>query len=81
MGIGKAGEKILPEKLEIKIGEFKVAEKGKVSEEYDEKKIKEYLEWDSIIVEVNLKIGQAYFECHTCDFSKEYIDINTDYRS
>ena len=81
MGIGKSGEKILPEKLEIKIGEFKVAEKGKVSEEYDEKKIKEYLEWDSIIVEVNLKIGQAYFECHTCDFSKEYIDINTDYRS
>ncbi len=81
MGIGKSGEKILPEKLEIKIGEFKVAEKGKVSEEYDEKKIKEYLEWESVIVEVNLKIGQAYFECYTCDFSKEYIDINTDYRS
>ena len=29
MGIGKSGEKIIPEKIEIKIGEFKVAEKGK----------------------------------------------------
>jgi len=81
MGIGKSGEKILPDKIEIKIGDFKVTEKGRVSEEYNEKKIKEYLEWDSVVVEVNLKIGQASFECYTCDFSKEYIDINTDYRS
>ena len=66
---------------EIKIGDFKVTEKGRVSEEYNEKKIKEYLEWDSVVVEVNLKIGQASFECYTCDFSKEYIDINTDYRN
>ena len=43
MGIGKSGEKIIPEKIEIKIGEFKVAEKGRISEEYDEQKIKEYM--------------------------------------
>tara|TARA_Y100001970_G_scaffold169824_3_gene207575 strand:- start:1145 stop:2449 length:1305 start_codon:yes stop_codon:yes gene_type:complete len=81
MGIGKSGEKIIPEKIEIKIGEFKVAEKGRISEEYDEQKIKEYMKWESILIEVNLKIGQAFFECYTCDFSKDYVDINTNYRS
>ena len=39
------------------------------------------MQWDSIIVEVNLKIGQANFECYTCDFTKDYIDINADDRS
>ena len=81
MGIGKSGEKIIPEKIEIKIGEFKVAEKGRISEEYDEQKIKEYMKWESILIELNLKIGQAFFECYTCDFSKDYVDINTNYRS
>ena len=81
MGIGKSGEEIIPEKIEIKIGEFKVAEKGRISEEYDEQKIKEYMKWESILIEVNLKIGQAFFECYTCDFSKDYVDINTNYRS
>ncbi len=81
MGIGKSGEKVSPEKIEIKIGEFKVAEKGRVAENIDEKKIKEYMEWESITVEINLRIGQAYYECYTSDLTKDYIDINADYRS
>ena len=81
MGIGKSGENIVPEKIEIKIGEFKVAEKGRVAENINEAKIKEYMQWDSITVEINLKIGQAYFQCYTCDFTKDYVDINSDYRS
>ena len=81
MGIGKSGEKIVPEKIEIKIGDFKVAEKGKISEEYNEEKLKEYMTSDLITIEINLKLGQASFDCYTCDFTKGYIDINADYRS
>jgi len=81
MGIGKSGEKIVPEKIEIKMGEFKVAEKGKISEEYNEEKLKEYMTSDLITIEVNLKLGQAFFDCYTCDFTKDYVDINADYRS
>ena len=55
MGIGKSGEIIDPKKLKIKIGNFIVAENGKIAESYDEKKIKEYMEWDSIEIEINLK--------------------------
>ena len=47
----------------------------------DEKKLKEYMEWDSIEVEINLKLGNDAFKCYTCDFTHEYIDINADYRN
>jgi glutamate N-acetyltransferase/amino-acid N-acetyltransferase len=81
MGIGKSGETIDQKKLKIKIGNFIVAENGKVSENYDEKKIKEYMQWDSIEIEVNLKLGNDAFKCFTCDFTHDYIDINADYRN
>ena len=58
-----------------------VAENGKISESYDEKKLKEYMEWDSIEIEVNLKLGNDAFKCFTCDFTHDYIDINADYRN
>ena len=60
---------------------LKVAEKGKISEEYNEEKLKEYMKWDDLKVEVNLKLGQGSFECYTCDLTNDYININTDYRN
>ncbi len=81
MGIGKSGEIIDSKKLKVKIGNFIVAENGKISETYDEKKLKEYMQWDSIEVEINLKLGNDAFKCFTCDFTHDYIDINADYRN
>ena len=81
MGIGKSGEKIDINKLVIKFGEFIVAEKGKISEDYNEENLKEYMKWDSILIEVNLNLGNETFECYTCDFTHDYIDINADYRN
>jgi glutamate N-acetyltransferase/amino-acid N-acetyltransferase len=81
MGVGKSGEIIDIKKLKIKIGEFIVAENGKISETYNEEKLKEYMAWDSIKIEINLKLGSDAFECYTCDFTHDYIDINADYRN
>ena len=69
------------EKLVIKLGEMVVAENGKISENHDEQKLKEYMKWDSVFIEVNLNQGSESFECYTCDFTHDYIDINTDYRN
>jgi len=80
MGVGKSGEKIDPKKIIIKIGEFVVAENGKISENYNEAKLKEYMEWDAILIEVDLKQGHEQYECYTCDFTHDYIDINAHYR-
>ena len=81
MGLGKSGEPVDAKKLKIKIGEYIVAENGKVSDNYDEKKLKEYMEWDAIEIVVNLKLGNDAFKCYTCDFTHDYIDINADYRN
>ena len=81
MGIGKSGEIVDQKKLKIKIGSFIVAENGKISETYDEKKLEEYMKWGSIEIEINLKLGNDAFKCYTCDFTHDYIDINADYRN
>ena len=81
MGIGKSGEIIDQKKLKIKLGDLVVAENGKISDSYDEQKLKEYMKWDSIEIEVDLKLGNDAFKCYTCDFTHDYIDINTDYRN
>jgi len=80
MGIGKSGEKIDSKKIIIKLGDFILAEKGKISESYDEKKLQEYMKQDSIFIEVDLKQGKFKYECYTCDFTHDYIDINAHYR-
>ena len=81
MGLGKSGEKIDTEKLVIKFGDLIVAENGKISQNYDEEKLQEYMKWDSILIEVNMSQGNDTFECYTCDFTHDYIDINSDYRN
>jgi glutamate N-acetyltransferase/amino-acid N-acetyltransferase len=80
MGIGKSGEKVDQKKIIIKLGDFIVAENGKISDNYNEEKLQEYMKWDSILIEVDLKQGTEQFECYTCDFTHEYIDINAHYR-
>ena len=81
MGVGKSGEIVDSKKLKIKIGNFLVAENGKITETYDEEKLKEYMQWESIEIEVNLKLGNDAFKCYTCDFTHDYININADYRN
>ena len=81
MGIGKSGEMVDVKKLRIKYGDLIVAENGKISDSYNEEKLKEYMQWDSIQIEINLKLGNDAFECYTCDFTHDYIDINADYRN
>ena len=81
MGIGKSREEVDIKKLKIKFGDFVVAENGRISDSYNEEKLKEYMKWDSIVIEVNLKLGNDAFECYTCDFTHDYIDINADYRN
>jgi glutamate N-acetyltransferase/amino-acid N-acetyltransferase len=80
MGAGKSGEVIDQKKIIIKLGPYTVAEKGKVSENYNEEKLKEYMESESILITMDLKQGKEEYECYTCDFTHDYIDINADYR-
>ncbi len=81
MAIGKAGENVNVKKLNIKFGELSIIKNGELNSEYDEKIVQEYMEWDSIVINVEMNLGEGNFTAYTCDFTKDYIDINTDYRS
>ena len=35
----------------------------------------------TVFDEGDLKLGNDAFECYTCDFTHDYIDINADYRN
>jgi glutamate N-acetyltransferase/amino-acid N-acetyltransferase len=81
MAIGKSGENVDINKIKIKFGDYLVTDEGKVSKEYNEKNLKEYMKWNSINIEVNLNLGSSFYTVYTCDFTHEYIDINADYRN
>ena len=81
MGIGKSMEKIDKDKISIKFGDFTVAENGSENPNCDKEKLLEYMKWDSILIEINLNQGSDIFECYTCDFTHDYIDINADYNN
>ena len=53
MAIGKSGENIIANKIQIKFGDYIVAEQSKVAKDYNESEVKEYMKWDSINVQVN----------------------------
>ena len=79
MAIGKSGETIQTNKLQIKFGDYLITDKGRVSSEYNEKDLKEYMKWDSINIEVNLNMGSSSYTAYTCDFTHDYISINAEY--
>ena len=81
MAIGKSGENVVANKIQLKIGNYLIAEQGKVEKNYKEKEVKEYMKWDSINIEVNLNLGNGFYTVYTCDFTHDYIDINADYRN
>ena len=81
MAIGKSGENIVSNKVQIKIGNYLVAEQSRRSKDYKEKDIKEYMESPSINIDINLNIGLASFTVYTCDLTHDYVDINADYRN
>ena len=81
MAVGKSGENIIANKVQLKIGKYLVAEHSKQSKDYNEKLLKEYMKWGSIDIGVNLNIGTSSHTVYTCDFTHDYIDINADYRN
>ena len=81
MAIGKSEENIVVNNLTIKFGKFTVVENGRQIDNYNEEVVKEYMRWDAIEINIELNMGKSNFTVYTCDFTKDYIDINTDYRN
>ena len=81
MAIGKSNAFIDSKKLSIKFGKFELLKKGEKVILSNLKKIDQYLKKNEIEIIINLGIGVHSWKITTCDFTKKYISINTDYRS
>ena len=81
MAIGKSNVTINLEKLSIKFGEFSIIKDGKLNLNYNEAEIANYMKNDNIDININVFKGSKRFTTYTMDFTKKYIEINSDYRS
>ncbi len=81
MAVGKSKVKLNLNKLSISIGEYKIIENGKISSNYNEADVANYMK--SLKIDINVQIGNGSkeFEVYTMDLTKKYIEINADYRS
>lgn len=79
--VGKAGEPADRDKLSISFGGIRVAHKGMRDPAYDEKIVSDYMKGQDIDIRIDLGIGKGEFTVWTCDLTKEYVEINGDYRS
>jgi len=81
MAIGKSEENIVTNHLTIKFGKITVVENGQQIDNYNEKVVKEYMKWGAVEINIELNMGKSDFTVYTCDFTRDYIDINSDYRN
>ena len=77
---GYSGVQFDPSRTDIYIGELPVCENG-MGLQFDESQAKQILRQHDIRIRLDLKSGPASSTIWTCDFTKEYIHINADYRT
>ena len=81
MAIGKADNKIIQNKINLKFGEYQVAKNGKMFPNINTKKLDSYMKNKKIQINVNLNMGKFKRTIYASDLTHEYIRINGDYRS
>ena len=81
MAAGKNDAEFNISSVNLMFGEHKVFEKGQIAKSYSEHNLKEYMKNDSIRIILDVNLGKKNFTCYTMDFTKKYIEINSDYRT
>ncbi|MFQ5763579.1 MAG: bifunctional glutamate N-acetyltransferase/amino-acid acetyltransferase ArgJ [Rhodospirillales bacterium] len=81
MAVGKAGEKVAPEKLSVAIGGVPVARGGGAVPGYAETPVARHMKGDEIAIDVDVGVGGGRATVWTCDLTHGYIEINADYRT
>ncbi len=81
MAIGKSNVPIKIDKLTIRLGDLVIIQNGKLNTNYSETDSSEYMKNSNIEITVDILNGSKKFTAYTMDFTKKYIEINSDYRS
>ncbi|OJJ10047.1 bifunctional ornithine acetyltransferase/N-acetylglutamate synthase [Alphaproteobacteria bacterium AO1-B] len=81
MAVGKAGEPADRDRLAIWFGDVRVAIEGERDPDYSEEAASAVMKEETIPIRVDLGIGAGEAVVWTCDLTKQYVEINGDYRS
>jgi glutamate N-acetyltransferase/amino-acid N-acetyltransferase len=81
MAVGKAGEPADRDRLSVWFGDFRVAHEGERDPDYSEAAVSEYMKGQDIRIRAEIGLGRGQASVWTCDLTKEYVEINGDYRS
>ena len=81
MAVGKAGEPADRDRLSIWFGDIRVAIEGERDPAYSEEATSAYMKSEDIAIRADIGLGRGKATVWTCDLTKEYVEINGDYRS
>ncbi len=81
MAVGKSGELADRDRLAIWFGNVRVAVNGERDPAYSEAEASAVMKNEDIPVRVDIGLGNGTATVWTCDLTKEYVEINGDYRS
>ena len=81
MAIGKNELDLNLDNLNLSFGKNKILEKGQIIKNYSETELNNYMKSDMININIEINSGKKNFTCYTMDFTKKYIEINSDYRT
>ncbi|MFO7604955.1 MAG: bifunctional glutamate N-acetyltransferase/amino-acid acetyltransferase ArgJ [Desulfurivibrionaceae bacterium] len=79
--LGRSGAEFAQEKVDIAFDDVLLVENGLGLGGAAEAAATEIMKKKEFGVNIDLKNGDCSRECHTCDFSLDYVRINADYRS
>ncbi|WP_188854046.1 bifunctional glutamate N-acetyltransferase/amino-acid acetyltransferase ArgJ [Aureimonas glaciei] len=81
MAVGKAGEPADRDRLTISFGDVRVALNGERDPDYSEAAAAAVMQRPEVPIYVALGLGTGRWTVYSCDLTKEYVEINGDYRS
>lgn len=81
MAVGKSGEMAERDRLAIWFGDIRVAVEGERDTAYSEAAATAVMQGETIPIRVDIGLGSGRATVYTCDLTKEYVEINGDYRS
>jgi glutamate N-acetyltransferase / amino-acid N-acetyltransferase len=76
---GSADVDFNPDKVDVYLGKVRVFFNGARVKKYDEKTVKRLFAGKNIHMKIDLKMGKHKAIAWTCDLSKEYVAINSEY--
>ena len=76
---GSSGIDFDPDSVDVYLGDVKALSNGASVKDFDRAKARKIFKEKKIYIKVDLKSGKARAAAWTCDFSKEYVAINSEY--